>query len=285
MIIDVHVHLWRYGEHLGYEFASEVARITGGLPQDVTQSAEEIIPKMEEAMIDVSVIIGFRAARLSVLISNEYLAEVVHTYPNRLLALAGVDPSVDDVATESKRAIFEFHLNGFKLVPSYAGFSPTDKRLWSLYEIAQEARVPVMLHLSAAITREALFLFAHPRPIEEVALAFPDLRLILAHLCYPWEEEAMCLARRFPNIFLDISGFSRRPWLLYRDLFLAMEYGVLDRILYGSDSPFHTSSGEFLDLVRGINNFRAQGLPEIPLSSIEGIIGENARRLFGLQKI
>ena len=76
-----------------------------------------------------------------------------------------------------------------------------------------------------------------PLQLEDIAMEFPDLKMIIAHLGHPWETDVMVLIRKCPNVYTDISAVHYRPWRYWQALVTAMEYGVEHKILPGSDFP------------------------------------------------
>ena len=97
--------------------------------------------------------------------------------------------------------------------------------------------------------------------------------MIIAHLGHPWVAETLVLIRKHPHVYSDISALHYRPWQFYNSLILAKEYGVLDKILFGSDYPFTTPEAQ-IEGLRNINHF-AEGtnLPvRLTEEQIEGLI-------------
>ena len=118
--------------------------------------------------------------------------------------------------------------------------------------------------------------------LEEIAIKFPELKIIVAHLAYPWERELATLIWKQPNMYADISGFQDRPFNLYQNLVYFKEFDILDRLLFASDFP-ETTPGKAMDQLRNINRF-AEGteLPKIPDRDIEALINTNAQRILKL---
>jgi uncharacterized protein len=103
--------------------------------------------------------------------------------------------------------------------------------------------------------------------------------MIIAHMGHPWEADTIALIRKQPNFYSDVSALTPRPYRLYNDLVLAMEYGVLDKLLFGSDYPVITPS-QTIEGLKSVNNFAENtNLPKIPTDAIEAIISRNAERV------
>src|SRR5512140_2751267 len=107
-----------------------------------------------------------------------------------------------------------------------------------------------MFHAGTTYNRQAPLAFSRPWLWDEVAIKFPGLRMVLAHLGHPFCEECLVVIRKHPNLFADISALYYRPWQFYNALIAAQEYRVSHKILFGSDYPFTTPS----DSIQGLRN-------------------------------
>jgi predicted TIM-barrel fold metal-dependent hydrolase len=109
---------------------------------------------------------------------------------------------------------------------------------------------------------------------------FPDLKMIVAHLGHPWEEDLVALIRKCPNVYTDISAVHYRPWRYWQAMVTAMEYGVAHKILLGSDFP----SAAIANVINGLRNVNSpvEGtkLPQIPTEIQDRIITENWKDFF-----
>jgi len=98
---------------------------------------------------------------------------------------------------------------------------------------------------------------------------------------HPWEDETVALVRKQPNVYADVSALISRPFRLYQKLLTCIEYGVTDKLLFGSDFPFSTPLLT-IKALRNMNRYsRRAGLPRIPNDVINSIIERNALQLFG----
>ena len=131
-------------------------------------------------------------------------------------------------------------LRGIKLMPMYAGFTPDDERFDPLWSYAQQHHLPVLLHTGTTVISQAPLACTLPRLLDPVAIRFPHVKIIMAHLSHPYEPECVAVIRKHPNVYTDISGLHYRPFQLYHSLMLVQEYGVWDKLLFGSDYPFTT---------------------------------------------
>ena len=163
----------------------------------------------------------------------------------------------------------ELGLRGIKLLPMYAGFSPDDERLNPLWQYARQHHLPVLLHMGTTFIAQAPLQFTLPRLIEPVAVKFPEVKIILAHLGHPYEGECIVTIRKHENVFADISALHYRPFQLYQSLMLAQEYGVWHKILFGTDFPFTTVNASIAGL-RGLNDpLEGTKLPRLDVEEIE----------------
>ena len=92
--------------------------------------------------------------------------------------------------------------------------------------------------------REAPLRYAHPLLMDEIAIRFPELRVVMAHMGHPWQRETIVTIRKHPHVYADVSALFYRPWSFYEGLRLATEWGALDKLLFGSDFPIATPGGD-----------------------------------------
>src|SRR5262249_30629887 len=143
-------------------------------------------------------------------------------------------------------------------------------------------RLPVLFHAGTSFVGGTLLDYSRPAHFDAVAVDFPELRMVLAHLGHPWEGETIAVIRRHPHVFADLSALYYRPWQFYNSMALLVEYGTEHKVLSGSDFPF-TTTGDSLQGVRNINAVLAQsGLAPVPAEALEGIIHRDALSLLGL---
>ena len=144
-------------------------------------------------------------------------------------------------------------MKGIKLLPMYAGFYPNDRRLDYLWEYATKHGLPVLLHTGTTFVAQAALDCTVPRLIDDVAIRYPDVKIIMAHLSHPYEGECVVTIRKHPNVYADCSALHYRPFQLYHSLMLVQEYGVWHKVLFGTDYPFTTVAAS-LDGMRKLND-------------------------------
>ena len=192
--------------------------------------------------------------------ANEYTANFAKQYPDRLIPFGGVDPRrTDDVAAYMDYLLGELGLKAMKLHPPHQLFDVNDylfkkelEGLTTVYEKCVEYKAPLMVHTGTSVFEGARNRFADPLPIDDVAVDFPDLKIIDAHCGRPlYMDRSLFLLRRHPNVFCDISSTPPKRLLHYYPWLERMA----DKVMFGTDWPGpgvrRTSariSGNFLSL-------------------------------------
>lgn len=282
MPIDVHSHCWRFPEDFSADFIRQAQRARGGQPVDLRVRFEDYAAS---APADTRTIVFGGKARLSgVWVDDRYVADFVAAHPKQLIGFLSVDPTQDGWERELRAGHEELGLRGIKLLPMYAGFSMDDSRLDPLWKYAEQRGLPVLLHAGTTFIAQAPLAFTLPRLIEPVALKFPGVKIILAHLGHPYEAECLVIIRKHDNVFADVSALHYRPWQFYNSLMLAQEYGVWPKLLFGTDYPFTTVNASIAGL-RALNAMlEGTKLPRLDVNQIEAMIQRDSLKLLGLEK-
>jgi predicted TIM-barrel fold metal-dependent hydrolase len=280
MIVDVHTHVWETPCHIGEQFIHD-ARVTAGAGyKDIAVDLDKHWEAMQA--VDRAVVLGFRARHVGVLVPNEYVAEYVRKHPERLIGFCSVDPQDPDAVEQLDNAVQRLKLQGLKMGPIYQNVAPTDSRFRRIMGRAEELKIPVLIHQGTTFCANVSLEIANPIQLQPLALEFPQLRLVIAHMGHPWINETLVLIRKNRNFYADISALYYRPWQFYNALVSAMEYGVLDRLLLGSDYPFTTPESTMAAL-RSVNRMvEGTNLPRIPDSKIEEMINRDTLDLLGI---
>jgi len=208
--------------------------------------------------------------------TNDWIANFTKDHRDRLLPVGSVNPLHEiDVRAEIQR-VLDLGIRMIKIHPPHQLFAPNGYRgeLWQLAEIYRECEargVPVMFHTGTSIFPKARNVFADPMPIDDVAIDFPKLQIILAHAGRPlYGETALFLARRHRNVHIDISGIPPKSLPRY---FPRLK-DVAPKVLWGTDWP----SPGVVSMKKNVDDFRALGLGE---DAERAILWDNATRLFG----
>jgi len=233
-------------------------------------------------MVDKSIVLGFKSRYLQAEIPNQYVSDYVKRFPQKLIGFAGIDPTEPTAVAEVKAAKNELHLRGITVSPPNQDFHPTDSRAMRVYAEAEKLGMPMLVHPGSQFNVQSKLEFSRPYMWDEVSRSFPALRIVLAQLGQPWVEETILLLGKHPNVFADVSGLLRRPWQAYNSLLGCYQYGVIDKLLFGSDFPY-TNATECIETLYSINQF-AQGtnLPVIPREALRGIVERDTLSLLGL---
>jgi predicted TIM-barrel fold metal-dependent hydrolase len=171
------------------------------------QPLETFLLELDVSGLDRAVLlpIDCTSTRGAPIWSNEQIAELCRMN-ERFIGFASVDPHQPDALAKLKRAIEDLGLRGLKLAPGIQEFYPNDPALYPLYEKAQELGIPILFHAGMTWEPRAKAEYGRPIYFEDVAYDFPELKIVLAHLAWPWVVEAVALALKYPNVYLDTSA-------------------------------------------------------------------------------
>jgi len=209
---------------------------------------------------------------------NEEVAEKAAANSDVLIPFASIDPAKGKAgAREARRLVSDFGIRGFKFHPTMQGFYPNDRGAYVLYEAIAEAGVPALFHTGQTGVGSGMaggngmrLKYSNPMYLDDVAVDFPTMPIILAHPSFPWQEEALAVAQHKPNVYIDLSGWSPKyfPPILVRYANSILKH----KMLFGSDWPVIAPD-------RWLKDFETLDIkPEVrPL-----ILKENAKKLLGL---
>lgn len=280
MIFDCHTHLFGPGHVQGP--MREASQKAWGEEHELLALPEDHWETVQD--IDGAIVLAFDAPAVGAHVPNEYVAEYVSKHRDKLFGFASVDPNNEHSTSILEHSIKGLGLKGLKLGPIYQNFYPDERKHFSLYAKANELEIPVLFHQGTSFVPEGFLDASRPAALDPIAREFPNLKIIIAHMGHPWIGECISVVRKNPNMYMDLSALGGRPWQFYNAMVLAMEYGVTDKILLGSDYPFFTTK-ETINLLWKINDV-AEGtnMPRISDVIIEGIINRNTPELLGLLK-
>jgi predicted TIM-barrel fold metal-dependent hydrolase len=210
--------------------------------------------------------------------NNEEMAELAAEHSDILIPFASIDPAKGKMgAREARRLVEHYGVKGFKFHPTFQGFYPNDRSAYPLYEAIAETGMPALFHTGQTGVGAGMhggngmrLKYSNPMYIDDVAVDFPDMPIILAHPSFPWQEEALAVATHKPNIYIDLSGWSPKyfPPILVKYANSLLKH----RVLFGSDWPAILPD-------RWLNDFEKLEIkPDVrPL-----ILKENARKLLNM---
>ncbi|AXB41867.1 amidohydrolase family protein [Amycolatopsis albispora] len=215
--------------------------------------------------------------------TNDATAEFVAADPARRIGFLSVNPLWDNVFEETERCR-ELGLRGVKLGPNYQDFDPLGERALAFYAHCEQEGLPILFHAGASPMRHAPLRYTHPLVFDEVALRFPELRMVLAHMGHPWSTDTVVTIRKHPHVYADVSSIYLRPWVCYQSLLAAHEWGCTDKLLLGSDFPI-AGTAEAMAGIRRVNDILdGTALPRVPLEEVERIIHADALGALGLDR-
>ena len=279
MIVDCHSHIWPSVESLGKALDFSCI-FPANEPTRLASSGEH---QASSGPANVSLVLGFISNQLNCEIPNDFISSYVSAQPESLIGFAGLDPMATDCEKELDRILQNGIMAGITVSPACQNFHPYHSRACMLYEAASANNMPVYFLYGTRLPAEAALSLAAPSGIDEVARDFPNMKIIISHLGFPWIEQTISLLAKHENVFADVAGLTNRPFQAYRSLTLAYEYGVIDKLLFGSDFPNHTVS-EAVEFIYNLNKItRDSVLPAIPREQLRTIVERDSLELLGLK--
>lgn len=212
------------------------------------------------------------------IVPNDRVLQAAAENPDVLIPFVSVDPTRGaEALTETKRLIDTGAVRGFKLHPQLQAFFPNDPAIYPWYELVQTTRLPVLIHTGHSGMGTGVrggggvrLKYGAPMPIDDVAVDFPDMPIIMAHPSFPWQDEAISVCLHKPNVYIDLSGWS--PKYFSPTLVQYADTQLRDKVLFGSDYPLITPD-------RWLKDFAALPIrDEVRPKILKG----NAARLLGL---
>ena len=271
MIIDTHSQLWN--REAIESFPKEMAEGYARMFKDVGfPKMEDSLKDMDDAGVEKSVVVAVDAeTTFRYRVSNDLVASTVRQFPDRLIGFASVDPNKGALAAdELVRAVRDLGLKGLKLLPHLVRMSADHPRMYPLYETARDLGIPVLFHMGTQFHAGTKIKYCRPLSIDEVAVDFPSLKLVIAHFGFPWFHETIAVVQRNPNVYFNIAGWAPRH--IAPEVIRYMKGPLKTKVLYGSDYPLITR-------VRGMKELREMDLPPDVFSMLTE---ENPKRLLGL---
>lgn len=281
MIIDVHSHIMdETTVSDSYQLASKGSKAGGG--PELGRSWQEYF---DNATVDetISIVFGGKSRLSGSWTPDERVAEFVRAHPDRTIGFLAIDPTVQGWQEELRYGHQDLGLQGVKIAPMYAGFDPSSRQLDALYSYCMAHGLPVIAHTGTTFVHEAVLDYARPGLFDVVARRFPDLKLVLAHLGHPYGGECIATIRKNPNVYADISALCYRPFQLWQMLMLVQEYGVMHKLLVGTDFPF-TTVDETVATVRGLADVRLEGMHGLDRDLLDSFLFRDALPLLGLER-
>ena len=209
--------------------------------------------------------------------SNDEILRIASENDDLLIPFASIDPAKGKRGVAEARRLVSEGIRGFKFHPNVQAFWPNDRSVYPLYEVIAEAGLISLFHTGHSGIGTGMpggggirLKYGNPMPIDDVAVDFPDMTIVLAHPSFPWQEEAISIALHKPEVYIDLSGWSPKyfPQVLVRYANTLLK----DKVLFGSDYPLITPDRWIADLEQ----------TEIRPELYERILKRNAAKVLGL---
>ncbi len=187
MMIDVHTHVGRGGA--------------------IVAAPKDLVASMDRAGIDRSLVFAGSMNRCS----TADLIIMIAPWRSRLIGVGSVSPLAKDRPSprQVKRWLDDGLISGLKFYPGYEYFYPADRRLRPYLRLLAERGRPAIFHSGDTYNAmpSAKLKYAHPLAIDDLAVALPGLKIVIAHLGYPWAVDAAEVCCKNANVYADTSGF------------------------------------------------------------------------------
>jgi len=238
---DVHVHL----EHTGEQTEADkkaAAYFKGGGDRDPRALAEYYRSRRMACIIFTVDETLSGMPRLS----NDDVASFAAANADIAIAFASINPHRGaDGVREARRLVEAGLVKGLKLHPPIQQFYANDRIAYPLYEVFAEARLPVIFHTGHSGIGTGMrggggirLKYGDPMPIDDVAVDFPDMPIVMAHPSFPWQDEAISICLHKPQVYIDLSGWSPK---YFSPTLVQYANSLLKRkVMFGSDYPMLT---------------------------------------------
>jgi predicted TIM-barrel fold metal-dependent hydrolase len=271
LIIDFHIHIGLY-----HDYHPWVIDWMKGEMEDPEAFIKEVMEPeaftryLRENGVDYGVALAELSPITTGMLRNETVIEFCKKV-DCLIPFCCINPFlVADIAGELERCVTELGFRGLKIYPTYHHFYVNSSRMYPLYAKAQELGIPIMIHTGSSVFRGSRLKFGDPLYVDDVAVDFPDLTLLMVHSGRGfWYDRAYFLARLHPNLYMEIAGLPPQRLL---DYFPELER-VADKVIFGSDWPGMPHIGRNIELIRGL---------PLKEETKDKILGGNAARILGI---
>jgi len=223
------------------------------------------------APVNGAIVHGLSSRRLGVDVPPEVIASFVNQRPTTRLGMVGIDPLDPGWEATIEHAI-ELGLHGVTISPTLAGFHPAHTRAMQLYAYCQDHGLPLFVASTTPLPTDAELSLGAPHLFDEVALAFPELRIVLSGCGGPFWPQAVAMIAKHPHVYADLSFLAQRPMTLYHLLSDAIASGADDRLFLASGFPASTPE----DIIEALYSIpmmlKGTFLPPIPRRTVQSIV-------------
>lgn len=251
---------------------------------------DKLVKRMDENGIDVTVVnvvdnINFGLDNERIMRINERCSQAAAKHPGRIIALAGIDPRRPDAPALFRKCLREFNMKGLKWHPD-DGYYPNSKESYAVLEVANELGVPLLTHSGPLPSSRAKY--SHPIHLDDIALDFPNINIIAAHMGDIWWRDWAAIARYKKNVCGDLAMWQlmaeSRPNLFYRYLREILDIVGPGQVLFATDGPIiepHVSNRRWVEIIKALAT-ESSGEIKFSHEEVEAILGGNASRIFKL---
>jgi uncharacterized protein len=280
MIVDVHTFVWDQPGQLG---SAAAARLAARLPHAWDRTAGSVAAlEQAAATIDRVVVLGFESDRLGAHIPSQRVAHFVSMLSSRAVGFAGIDPTLSQWRTTLDHAI-ALGLSGVVVSPAAQGFTPDFGPAMELFERCEHERLPVVVLPGLDLGARSAMELAQPGLLDNVARAFPELRMVIAQMGDPFIDQTLSLLDRHEHVYASVASVADRAWGLYQTLLAAHERSVISKLLLGSGFPW-SSPDRAAHAVLSVNEVaRAASLPLVPARALRDLVHRDALALLGVK--
>ncbi len=307
MILDTHMHVWRYPEHFDQQamLANQPERRRSWSDEKFKAMWDNPVERyFEEAkgVVDKAILQTlYSPGTFGISVPNEYMANLKKQYPDKLEWACNLDPLRPESVAELERCVKELGAVAVgEMSPAYQGFYFNDPQIYPFFQKAQDLEVPIIVHAGPAQSKNLRLKFGDVLRVDDEAIDFPKLKLVICHMGYYKYEDAIHLAQKHDNVFLDCSwlsqlaGIDRTSMPKYLPVVLnpffnllyplarywAETWGGTDKLLWGSDWTGGHPKNSVETILNLNSHLRNYGLSEVPQRVLDNIVYENWKKVY-----
>lgn len=242
MIIDFHIHVGEVPIHFGEQFATEMMGAVGKSPSELSVDLDRLIHEMDTNGVDKAVLLAFDASWVGVRVTNQYVSRMCLLHPERFFGFASFDANTPITWEALEHAHRSLRLIGYKLAFGYQNVSPEHTGWRNLYLYASENKLPMLAHFGYTPISRVNMSYCMPKRLHAVCKEYPELRVVIAHMGWPWIQETFILLESYEHVYADLSVMAANlsTKQILDVLNQAKHRGVLHKLLWGSDYPIFT---------------------------------------------
>ena len=251
----------------------------------------KLLQRMEEAGIDLTVVFAndgdYKSAEAEIMAAQRACAELSRRTPNKIISFASIHPNRKNAPELLRTCINEYGMRGLKWHPALGLFDPTSPEAYNVLRVAQELNVPLVTH-TGSIYGSANGKFSHPMHLDQIALDFPGLTVVGAHMGHLLWHDWCEVAYFKRNVYGDLSEWQifavgQYEWFC-RTLREMIDLVGVDRILFSTDGPYMelvVSNAKWVKIIKDLPGNAPKGI-QFKEEEIAAILGGNAKRILGI---